>query len=248
MMLRAFRCSAINRITIIFFVSLVSFSYINAQYTKNLMFGFKAGAAYSGISNLSSMIVSESYYTGYTLTEKDRFGPVVGFFVNYKFEETSMAIQPELTYAMMGGLLNYSDVNGLNYQIDFRYEYVKLAFLAKAYITKGFHALGGPCLAYNISPTNLLYTSNGEALYGPDLEAQQQMRNVLKGKSDFSLVAGLGYEFKNGINIEASYLFGLKDVIETQVNSFKFIENSNKSHSIQLTVGFAISSDGKNFK
>lgn len=212
------------------------------------MFGFKAGAAYSGIANTGPMIVSETYYTGYSLKESDRIGAVAGFFVNYKFEETAMAIQPELTYARMGGLLDYSDVDGLDYTIDFKYEFVKLAFLVKVYPIKGFHAMAGPGLAYNISPANIYYTSSREDLYGPDIETRQQLRNVLKGKPDFSFCAGLGYEFENGMNIEASYSLGLSDVIETQVNSFKFVENSNKSHSVQLTIGYAISSDGQNFR
>lgn len=229
---------------IFFFTSFVAL----AQYPKNLMFGFKAGAAYSGISNTSSMIVSETYYTGYSLNEESRLGATAGFFLNYKFEGTAMAIQPELMYQRGGGLLKYNDVNGLDYTIDFKYEIIRLTFLAKAYPVGGLHIGAGPTLGYNAAPSAITYKSNGEALYGPDLETQQQLRNVLKGRADFGICAGLGYEFTNGISIEACYVLGLSDVIETQANNFKFIDNTNKTSSIQFTVGYAIASDGKNFK
>jgi opacity protein-like surface antigen len=239
---------AINPNIIVVAILLMTSSALRAQYKKNLMFGFKTGAAYSGISNTGAMIVSETYYSGYSLTEEDRFGALAGFFVNYKFEGSSMAIQPELSYVQMGGLLNYSDVNGLDYAIDFKYNYIRLNFLAKVYIVDGFHAFAGPGLALNVTPANIFYTSNHEDLYGPDIQTQQQLRNVLKGKSDFGLCAGLGYEFKRGLTIEAAYTFGLSDVIETQVNSYKFVENDNRSHSVQLTIGYAFASDSRNFR
>lgn len=233
------------RLVLIFFL-VVTIS-AEAQYSSNIMFGIKAGANYSGISHTGSMIVSESYYSGYSLNEKDRLGSTAGIFVNYKFNGTIMAIQPELSYVRSGGMLNYSDINDLKYNIKFNYENIRIGFLVKAYPFGGFNIMAGPCLGYNFSPTNIYYKSNSESIYGPDLNTQQQLRNVLKGRPDFGIIAGIGYEFSFGLSIEACYTFGVSDVIETQINGYRFIENSNKTHSVQLTLGWAISSDGINF-
>lgn len=231
---------------VLIFLLVVTMS-AEAQYSSNIMFGAKVGANYSGISNTGAMLVSESYYSGYSLKEKDRFAGTAGIFVNYKFDGTIMAIQPELCYSRSSGALNYSDINNLNYNVDFNYDNIRLSFLAKAYPFAGFNIMVGPSLGYNLTPSGIFYTSNGESIYGPDLNTQQQLRNVLKGRPDFGIIAGIGYEFYFGLSVEASYTFGMSDVIETQINGYRFIENSNKAHSVQLTVGWAISSDGTNF-
>lgn len=56
--------------------------------SENLKFGFKAGAVYTWIIDLSKVLVSESYYTGYTFEDNSQWGFTAGVFLNYKFDET----------------------------------------------------------------------------------------------------------------------------------------------------------------
>jgi hypothetical protein len=66
------------------------------------------------------------------------------------------------------------------------------------------------------------------------------MRDVLKGRANFAFGISLGYELANGISFDASYYFGISDVVETEINNFHFIENRNMSRVIQLMIGYAI--------
>jgi hypothetical protein len=111
--------------------------------------------------------------------------------------------------------------------------------LVKVYPAGGLFVGIGPQIGLNINNTNLTYESNMPEL-GPDLQIQQSLREVLKGKSDFSILAAFGYEFEMGLSLDARYRLGLTDVIETQSNGFNFIENKNWSHGFQFNVGFAI--------
>ena len=105
-----------------------------------------------------------------------------------------------------------------------------------------------PQVGFNLTPNNLFYTSNGEDMYGPDLETQQLMRNVIKGRTNVSLGFGLGYQFLNMIYVDARYYLGVSDIIETMPNNYNFKEVKNNSWGVQLTVGWAIVSTGSRNK
>lgn len=208
-----------------------------------LQFGFKAGCSYSSISDLSKVLVSESYYTDYTFENSSVLSFSGGIYLNFKFEQSISAIYSEIGYSMLGNILTYSDINDLTYDMELKYHLFNLEFWYKAYILKGLYLGTGPRIGFNLTPGGLYYTSNGEDLYGPDIRIQQQMRDVLKGRNNFSLCLSAGYESQFGLSIDARFYYGLGDVMETEVNNFNFIENKNTSLVLQVTLGYAIPYD-----
>jgi len=54
------------------------------------------------------------------------------------------------------------------------------------------------------------------------------------------IVGQVGYDFNFGLMVEARYVLGLSDVIETRANGFNFIENVNRGSGFQVTLGWAI--------
>lgn len=227
------------------FIVLLAFTSITAQNKSGrddnfLQAGIKVGAGYSGITDLSKMLVSESYYTGYTFTNNSKVSFTGGLYFNYKFKESISAFYSEVSYSRLGNILHYSDINELEYDLETKYDWINLDFWYKAYLFTGLNVGVGPRIGFNLTPGALFYTSNGEDIYGPDIRIQQQMRDVLKGRTNFSLGLSLGYELPLGLSIDARYYFGISDVIETEVNNFHFIENKNTGHVLQITLGYAI--------
>ena len=212
----------------------------NAGKINFLQFGFKAGAVNTNISDLSKVLVSESYYTGYTFENSNEWGFTGGVYLNYIFKESISALYSELSYSRLGNKLHYSDINDLNYDFIIKYDYINLDLWYKAYIFKGMHLGTGPRIGFNLTPGALYYSSNGEDLFGPDIRIQQQIRDVLKGRNNICLGVSAGYEFTFGLSIDARFYYGISDVMETEVNNFNFIENNNASQVIQITLGYAI--------
>jgi len=70
----------------------------------------------------------------------------------------------------------------------------------------------------------------------------------LKGRTNFSIGVGVGYEFSFGMSLETRYYYGISDVVETEVNNFRFIENKNASCSLQFTIGYALPYNMQVFK
>lgn len=231
--------------TFLLLIGLVALIRTEVLYSQNkeesfLQVGFKAGTVYTTITDLSKVLVSESYYTGYTFENSGLWGFAGGLYVNYKFSESISAIYAELSYGRVGNKLHYSDINDLNYDFVLKYNYLNLDLWYRIYFLKGLSLGAGPRLGFNLTPGALYYTSNGELIYGPDIRIQQQMRDVLKGRMNVSLGISAGYEFQFGLSIDARYYYGINDIMETEVNNFHFIENSNASRVIQITIGYAI--------
>jgi hypothetical protein len=205
--------------------------------SSRLSMGFFSGANRNQIAELSSMIVSEDYYSGYTLKNTSVYGYTGGIFLNYRVSPR-FAFQPEVSYSMQHDRLLYSDINDFNYQIEFGYNYLMTSVVLKFYPFSNFYLGLTPQLGINLTQDDLFYTSNGEATYGPDSETQLLMRNVLKGRPVVSMGFGLGYQFKNKWYLDMRYSLGLSDVIETLPNSYNFIDTKNTSTGIQVTLGY----------
>ncbi len=203
-------------------------------------YGFKAGASYSSIDEIATSLIRPIYPEDtYNTNLEAQIGFAGGFFVHHRFRNSRFAIQPELNYLDQGGIFNYDDVNGLEYKINFQYNYLSLAPMIKIYPVGGLHLAVGPQVGFNLSTSNLKYTSNMPDI-GPDLQIQQSLREVLKGSNNVSFVAGIGYDFPFGLSVDARYSYGTSDVIETLANGFYFIENKNRNTTISATIGYAI--------
>lgn len=244
-----------RKIYCLFFLIILFVSPVKSQYfeeEKSLCFGVKAGASYSSIGNIHSMIIPENYFSGYSFDEKFTINPYANLFINYKLEETIIALEGGLSYYQIGSKSQYSDVKGLNYDLKFQYDYIGLEGYVRTYYYKGFNVAAGMRIGFNINPNNLKYTSNGQSLninppLDSDIKVEQGMRQVLKGKNNIAAGIILGYESPKGWLVDLSYHYGLNDAIETQTNSVNFIENTNNTHSIQLTIGWLFSFKGSNF-
>lgn len=231
-----------KKISVILFLLTIPFQ---AQIMTPLTYGVKFGVNYTDIKEIPQTLIAETNNDNYSLVTDYTFGGLGGFFVNYKFNNTNMALQSELGYSMEHGKVNYEDKNDFKYTIEFKYDYVQLNTILKFYPFYGLNFGIGPQVGLNLDGGNILYKSNKEDIYGPDLQTQQVYKNNLKGKTNFQAVLSLGYEFDFGLTIDARYLQGIADIIETYPNTYRFLENKNTSSGFQFSVGYVFNADGR---
>lgn len=237
--------NAFMRKTKIIFTILASFlsQLCYSQYESDYSIGVMGGASIGKIENLGGIIISEDYYSNYKLQENSKVKGMGGLFFNARIPETILAFQPEVSYSCKEMNLRYDDVYKLWYDMDFKYQFVNVGVMAKVYPVAGLNLEAGFQMGFNVTPNKIEYKSNGEelGLSGSDIETRDQLRKVLKGNNDFSVMAGLSYEFPFGLCIDGRYLWGLSDVVTTEYNPYKFVENENRTSSIVVTVGYAYS-------
>ncbi|MGG9972494.1 hypothetical protein ACQ33O_11930 [Ferruginibacter sp. SUN002] len=229
-----------------------------SRYSVN--YGLRLGYVYkSKISGLGSTILSEPFFFNYTMQEVPKNGWAGSAYVSFRRLE-ALALHAEIGYAQQGAMLKYrtTEESGKDfyYDMDFNYQYININGMIKIYpltaikpkdenVFYGFYVGGGPQVGLNVAPQNIVYKSGGKdrlPAFGSDLEQQQQIRNVLKGKTNFGFNVVVGHEFRNsGLSLEARYFIGLTDVVETQPNSYNFIENKNVNKAFQFTLGWDFS-------
>ncbi|MFK8056173.1 MAG: porin family protein [Saprospiraceae bacterium] len=222
----------------LFLVSLPLLSF--AQLADDEWFyGLRAGATYSQIDGISTSLIRPIYpEETYTTALESTVGFTAGAFVYMRFNKSKFAIQPEIGYADMGGRFLYSDINDFEYNIDFRYNYLRLVPAIKFYPAAGLNITVGSSVGFILNAERLDYTSNKPEL-GPDLQIQQSLRQALKGRGNVGLVLGAGYELPMGLGLDVRYIYGFADVIETQANGFYFIESKNANTTIEATLSYA---------
>lgn len=225
---------------LLIFLSNIAVAQSHKREASNIQFGIKAGTTYSKITDLDRVLVSESYYTNYDFSTKSAWGATTGIYLNYKLEETISAFYSEIAYNRLNSVLDYSDVNAFKYTINMRYDYITWEFCYKAYVLPWMPLSIGPRLGFNLTPNGLFYKSNGSATYGPDIRIQQDMRDVLKGKSNVAIGVGLGIELYSGLSLDLRYYYGVNDVNETLVNNYNFVEVGNASRSFEIKLGYAL--------
>lgn len=226
--------------SILLLLTFYSATLVGQLEEETFYYGFNAGVSYSSINEVSTTLIRPIFPIDTYSTRTDQsLGFVGGASVYYKFKNSKFAIQPEIYYASQGGGFHYEDINELQYDITFKYSYLTISPVVKFYTVHGLFASVGPQLGLILDRSNLKYISNQPEL-GPDLQIQQSLREVLKGNSIVSLALGGGYDTPFGLSINARYVLGLSDALETLANGFYFIENKNPSSSIHVTLGYHI--------
>lgn len=221
------------------------------QYASTNMVGVKAGLAVTKMKELSSILVSEDYYTNYSFTDHMKCSPSASIFYNYHDNDKLFGGEFDLLYYQLHTSTEYEDINTLNYTTDFKYHYVGAGAYVKVYPYKGLFIAPGARVGFCLSPDNVTYETNQEDPifekfnYPTGELTQSIMQDKLKGKFDVGVGLQLGWEFPNNFSIQAAYHYSVLDVIETQYNSYAWVEQDNNVHSFQLTLGYALGIDRK---
>lgn len=175
----------------IFFICtfLCAFFAAQAQWS----FGAKAGLNSAKI-NYPGTIENPSNLTGINL------GGVATYQLNKRFD-----LQAELTYNQLGYLEKDVVRNEVgepvaNGDMTCRHHYINLPVLVKFFPVRGFNIQFGPQFGYMAGSKIKIngYTEPKKPDYN---------------KFDFSLAAGIGYEFDFGLFLDARYMFGLTSTI-----------------------------------
>lgn len=233
---------------------LLSLSLVWAQnLAREITYGGFAGAIHSKMDNIASAIIPEGIYQGYDAKEKGSVGVSGGLFLNWKYPEAKISIQPELYYTKQKAKMQYSDVKGLNYTVDFSYSYLNAGFLFKYYLTDGLYLGAGPYFTLNLDKDILSYTSNGAALmeqtgvyFEPDVVVQKTLKQSFEGKDYFHAAFALGYEFENRFGVGVRYQMGLSDALDTLDNGHRFRNTRNNVNAFSLQISYRFQFDSYN--
>ena len=192
--------------------------YGNAAYStpakgpSGVRFGLRAGLSLADVRGdaVRSFTSLVGYLPDGAITRQMRPGFSAGLYATLPLGP-GFAIEPGIGYAEKGTLLRatlpFPALDFLNARVTgtARLAYLDVPVLAKVFVTPGFYLYAGPQASFLLSgKARVEAGALGFTAYKQDFDISGQLRKV-----DFAAVAGLGYQFENGLGLSAGYDYGL---------------------------------------
>ena len=194
-------------------------SYNKAAYStpasnssSGVRFGLRAGLNLSDVQGdaVNTFTSLAGYAPNGTIIRQMRPGFYAGLYATLPIGP-SFAIEPGISYSEKGTVLQgkvpVPALDFLNTKLTgtARLAYIDVPVLAKAFITPGFYVYAGPQASFLVSgKARVEAGALGFSAFKQDFDISNQLRKV-----DFAAVAGLGYQFENGLGLSAGYDYGL---------------------------------------
>jgi Outer membrane protein beta-barrel domain len=213
-----------------------SSSNSNNAGTSGVRFGFRAGLNVADLQGdaVKSFTALAGYAPDGAISKQLRPGFYAGVFATLPVAP-GFAIEPGITYAEKGavlkGTLPFPALDFLNANVTgtARLAYIDVPVLAKVFITPGFYLYAGPQASFLVSGKARVDASVlGFSAYKQDFDVANQLRKV-----DFAAVGGLGYQFDNGLGLNAGYDYGF-----TSLDSGNRFQAYNRVAKIGLSYSF----------
>jgi hypothetical protein len=193
-------------------------------------FGIRAGVTSSGISgdavnNLKDMLD----FTNGMVTTANRQGFFAGGYAAIPVTDVFF-VEPAIYYSQKGyemkGAFNIKglDFLGANAKAKLNSQYIDIPVVLKANLS-GFQIFAGPQFSYLLN-ADLRTTAGllGFNLLNKNLDATSQFN-----RTDFAVTGGIGYQLGRGINIMASYDYGL-----SKADANKNLSSYNRSFKVGI--------------
>ncbi len=216
-----------KKLFLLFGILAVSFSQLQAQEISG---GIKAGMNISGWGGDASQAIADLVGETSILPGTIKQGYHVGGFLSIPLGQ-QFILEPGLYYSTKGIEAKYSYAANnflkLNATVTNDAHYLDLPLLAKVQFGNGFQLFAGPQVSYLVA-NNI----KGEAgilgfSYEQDIDWKSGFREW-----DFGISSGLGYQFTNGIQLQAAYDHGLSSLDNGKSN----IDLYNRN--VKLSLGY----------
>ena len=215
------------------FFSIISILMINSLQAQ-VTYGIRSGINYATWKGDDIQIIQDlvDKTDGYVVT-KGRTGMHIGGYVHIPISEV-FAFEPGLEYSKKGyslkgdfqiPVLKYLNINA---RAQVQSHYIDMPLVIKANVYKGLQVYAGPQISYLVRSTlNAKLGVFGITLFNRGVGITSRFNKV-----DMGLTGGVGYQFENGLNVQAGYDYGLR----------KLDKNDNYSaynRVVKVSVGFS---------
>ena len=182
-------------------------NFLHAQVS----YGLRSGVNFSKWEGDDLQVIEDllDKTDGYLVTKGTK-GFHVGGYVHIPISEV-FSFEPGLQYSKKGysikgdfqiPVLKYL---GINARAQVQSHYIDIPLVLKVNVVKGLQVYAGPQVSYLVrSSLNAKLGILGISIFNKGFGITQRFNKI-----DIGLTGGIGYEFDNGLNIQAGYDYGL---------------------------------------
>ncbi len=211
-------------------ITTISLGAVSQKPTIGVEAGLSSfGMRGDAVDNLNSLL---DFADG-MISTKNRTGFYAGANVSIPLG-AGVSVQPGLHYTQKGYELvgdfaiKGAEFLGANAKAKLQNDYIDIPVLIKADLG-GFQVFGGPQFSY-LASSKLKTTASvlGINLLNETMDAKDQFNSW-----DMGLTGGIGYQFKQGFNVSASYNYGL-----SKVDANKSVAGFNNGFKVGVGINF----------
>ncbi|RFN58056.1 porin family protein [Marixanthomonas ophiurae] len=200
----------------VFFIAVLTVFGVTATQAQEVRLGAKGGLNFSSFSGDGFDAFDDP---------EGRTSFHIGAFAEIPLSER-FSIQPEVLYSGQGfDLISREGADDTEVQLD----YINVPVMAKVYIVEGLYAEAGPQIGFNVKSE---IDSDPDDEGSGDIAIDEDIINDV----DFSVGVGAGYQFNNGLFLNARYNFGLSDVFN---NEDLLIDSDAKNSVFAVSAGYS---------
>lgn len=197
-----------------FLLILILASTVNVFSQVEFKPGFRAGANFSRLTNTDGKSKTDFYLGGLLGIQFTKF----------------YTLQPELTYSRQGAVVNELDyfnsydpvITSTTKEEKYNLDYLSIGVNNKFTFGPGIQVMVGPTIDVKVGDN-----------------FPSSLSNELIG-IDFTLVAGLGFEFENGIAVEGRFKQGMVDIFGDNYNENNDSNGNGNYDEVKLNQLFQV--------
>ena len=219
--------------------SLITYSFPHYHLFR---IGLRAGAGYSSISGLSSIIENYDIRPTFTMNERGGISPRIGVFGTWQYRR--LGAELNIDYTRISSKLTERKIpDNVTETTRFHYNFIAPQVLFRFYAFPKFYMGAGISAAIPFGSRNIDFTNDriGEVYRQQAERTQDHLRESVKARVAFVPAIKIGYvDAKNGLEAGLEYGFGFNDMLRTCANDYGYQERTNNLQTVSLTIGYSL--------
>ena len=219
--------------------SLITYSFPHHHLFR---IGLRAGAGYSSISGLSSIIENHDVRPAFTMSERGGISPRIGVFGTWQYRRLGAELGIDYT-RILSKLTEHKIPENVTETTRFHYNFITPQALLRFYAFPKFYMGAGISAAIPFGSRNIDFTNDriGEVYRQQAERTQDHLRESVKARVAFIPTIKIGYvDVKNGLEAGLEYGFGFNDMLRTSANDYGYQERMNNLQTVSLTIGYSL--------
>ena len=204
--------------------------------------GLRAGAGYSSISGLSSIIENYDIRPTFTMSERGGMNPRIGIFGTWQYCRLGAELGIDYT-RILSKMTEHKKPENVTETTRFHYNFITPQVLLRFYAFPKFYMGAGISAAIPFGSRNIDFTNDrvGEVYRQQAERTQDHLRESVKARVAFIPTIKIGYvDVKNGLEAGLEYGFGFNDMLRTSANDYGYQERMNNLQTVSLTIGYSL--------
>lgn len=204
--------------------------------------GLRAGAGYSKITGLGSIVKSYDVRPTFTMEERGGIVPRIGIFGTWQYRRLGAELGVDYM-RFSSKITEHKLPQDVTETTKFHYDFLTPQLMFRFYAFPKFYMGAGISAAIPFGSRHIDFSNdrNGQVYRQQAERTQDHLRESLKARVLFMPSVKIGFaDPRSGLEAGIEYGFGLNDLLRTRPNDYSYQERKNNVQYVSFTIGYSL--------